>query len=587
MREEKKNIGEIMGSIRCYSHTNTKYMPVILIFLICFIISCTSREVKTAVNRTWPFSTEEAKRLQQETAKRLGIPVEKTIDLGNNVNMVFVLIPAGTYRSDPKMDHLVLGFVKDKPIRNFMIYQPFYMAKNETTMKQWFAVEDKKSGYFRMLEDAYREKQQNVYKYHTYAKNAYTTDDINELRPLTRPVELVSWDYCNWYTQKISEKTGCTVRLPTDTEWEWACRAGSDAAYGYSDKKEDLKGFAEDLHAGTRPVGMLKPNTWGLYDMYDNIYEWTGNIRMQAAGDIYGRVVKGGFWGNGPEPCSSCYVYPRSSCGILGTGCRFVMEIPISEEKKKQKILHMIQGKSREELDDYLYEASRNNDELLIRLLIQAGADPNKYYFSISWSSMDFIAYRGSFQSFKSAIMANKDILITRRKNDPSVFMLALRSWTDSEKKIDLILELAGNKKGLIKDIDAALDAAAEKGNKKIVELLLEKGADISYRDSYKRTPLMEAARCNSPDTVRVLISKGSDVNATGRDGDTALMFAVLGARYVSPDQCAATLKELIKAGADVSIKNKKGMTPYQVAVKESMDSKIIKVLREARKNKP
>lgn len=121
--------------------------------------------------------------------------------------------------------------------------------------------------------------------------------------------------YCQW----LSAKTGRFYRLPTEAEWEYAARAGTDTAYFFGDDPQDLDEYA--WHDGnsenkTQPVGQKKPNPLGLYDIHGNVWEWTldqylpdghqhlddGAVDPWAKPDAeYPRVVRGGSWNDGPE----------------------------------------------------------------------------------------------------------------------------------------------------------------------------------------------------------------------------------------------------------------------------------------------
>jgi hypothetical protein len=91
------------------------------------------------------------------------------------------------------------------------------------------------------------------------------------------PVESVSWNDAQAFCQKLSEKTGKKYRLPSEAEWEYACRAGSQTRYYFGDNAELLGQYAwyrYNSASKTHPVGQKKPNNWGLYDMHGNVWEW-------------------------------------------------------------------------------------------------------------------------------------------------------------------------------------------------------------------------------------------------------------------------------------------------------------------------
>jgi formylglycine-generating enzyme required for sulfatase activity len=132
---------------------------------------------------------------------------------------------------------------------------------------------------------------------------------------LRRPVENVSWHEVQDFLRELAEKeAGKTYRLPTEAEWEYACRAGSAGAYCFGDDEARLREYAwygEVTGRTTHPVGQLKPNNWGLYDMHGNVWEWVQDWYTE---DYYkqrpnldpdpqgpekgeGRVLRGGcFW---------------------------------------------------------------------------------------------------------------------------------------------------------------------------------------------------------------------------------------------------------------------------------------------------
>ena len=239
--------------------------------------------IEPEVYDKWPFDSVEAKRRQKETAEALGLPVEKTIDLGNGVKLELVLIPAGKFMMGrPNGED---GGSDEQPQHKVRITRPFYIGKYELTQEQWERVMGNNPSNFKG------------------AKN---------------PVETVSWDDCQQFIGKLNRMglrpggasaTEGTFSLPTESEWEYACRAGSTTKYCFGDGESDLGDYAwysSNSSGKTRPVGEKKPNAFGLYDMHGNVWEWCvdwyGEYKAGAQDDPTGaatgqfRVVRGGSW---------------------------------------------------------------------------------------------------------------------------------------------------------------------------------------------------------------------------------------------------------------------------------------------------
>ena len=132
------------------------------------------------------------------------------------------------------------------------------------------------------------------------------------------PVETVSWDDAQEFCKKVSRKTGQTVRLPTEAEWEFACRAGTTTFYYSGDTEADLGRagwYDANSNGTTHPVGQKEPNAWGLYDMHGNVWEWCqdwyGGYEAGTATDPQGpgtgtyRVLRGGSRSDCREGCGS------------------------------------------------------------------------------------------------------------------------------------------------------------------------------------------------------------------------------------------------------------------------------------------
>ena len=142
-----------------------------------------------------------------------------------------------------------------------------------------------------------------------------------------RPVENVMLNDCVTFCKRLTEKEraegklpeGAEYRLPTEAEWEYACRAGSEARYGFGNSETDLGEYAwyRENCGRTHPVGMKKANAWGLFDMHGNVWEWChdwyGEYQSSRVSDPEGpatgayRVMRGGSRGSDARLCRSAY----------------------------------------------------------------------------------------------------------------------------------------------------------------------------------------------------------------------------------------------------------------------------------------
>ena len=139
------------------------------------------------------------------------------------------------------------------------------------------------------------------------------------------PVEQVSWEDAVEFCKKLSDlpeekKAGRVYRLPTESEWEYACRAGTTTGYCFGDDESRLAEYAwfyRNSNSQTHPVGEKKSNPLGLYDMHGNVWEWYsdwyGNYPSVAVADPVGpkegsdRVNRGGRWSGEAAFCRSAY----------------------------------------------------------------------------------------------------------------------------------------------------------------------------------------------------------------------------------------------------------------------------------------
>lgn len=187
-----------------------------------------------------------------------------------------VAIPAGEFamgspHDAPDREH-------DEAPRIVRIPRPFHMSATEVTQAQWTAVMGKR-------------------------QCAFEGDD--------RPVESVSWKDAVAFCERLSKLENRTYRLPSEAEWEYACRAGSTPAQA-SDLSEHAW-FAGNADDASHPVAGRKPNAWGLYDMHGNVAEWCADAHdtsatRPASGDAQAetpapRVVRGGSFASSARGC--------------------------------------------------------------------------------------------------------------------------------------------------------------------------------------------------------------------------------------------------------------------------------------------
>ena len=205
-----------------------------------------------------PFDADQAKKHQQAWADYLGVPVETDVDLGNGVKLTLVLIPPGEFVMGLTAEEAA-RFLKEEEKsggRNFQwiasavrqdrvrITRPFYLGKYEVTQAEWVTV---------------------------------MGNNPSQCKDPWNPVEAVSWEDTQSFCSKLNGAglpKGMTFALPTEAQWEYACRAGTATAYSFGEDTAVLRDYAwYEENSGRRPhpVGTKKPNGWGLYDMHGNV----------------------------------------------------------------------------------------------------------------------------------------------------------------------------------------------------------------------------------------------------------------------------------------------------------------------------
>ena len=210
-------------------------------------------------------------------------PTDRTFT--NTIGMKFVLIPKGTFMMGSPSNES--GRDSDEKQHKVTLTKGFYMGTTEVTQAQWKAIMGDDPSYFK-------------------------GDD--------NPVEIVSWNDAQEFIKKLNRKDGTNkYRLPTEAEWEYACRAGSKTKFCFGDSDSRLGDYAwysNNSSSKTHSVAQKKPNAWGLYDMHGNVYEWCG--------DWYDKNYPGGYVTDPKGPSSGSYrVYRGGSWGSgRAGGCR-------------------------------------------------------------------------------------------------------------------------------------------------------------------------------------------------------------------------------------------------------------------------
>ena len=218
-------------------------------------------------------------------------------DLGKSVKLEMVLVPAGKFvMGSPKKED---GRDDDEAQHEVTLTKSYYMGKYEVTQEQWKAVMGKNP---------------------SYSKNA------------KYPVTDVSWNDCQEFIKKLNAKTDGGYRLPTEAEWEYACRAGTSTAYSFGDEITPKDANLRYSEIG-KPieVGSYNPNAFGLYDMHGNVWEWCEDWKADypkgAVIDPNGpakreyRVLRGGSFNgyvSGARSSSRGYYSPTIRSYIVG-----------------------------------------------------------------------------------------------------------------------------------------------------------------------------------------------------------------------------------------------------------------------------
>jgi formylglycine-generating enzyme required for sulfatase activity/serine/threonine protein kinase/Tol biopolymer transport system component len=292
-----------------------------------------------------PFDAATAKKHQQAWAEYLDLPVEQDVDLGDGVKLKMVLIPPGEFLMGSTAEQQTRFLEKAKALEGQLgvkkissegpqhwvrITKPFGLGRHEVTRGQFRRFVEE-TGY---KTEAERDgKGGGGLVDGKWIRDPRFLWSADQGFPQTddHPVVNVSWDDAVAFCQWLSKKEGVEYALPTEAQWEYACRAGTTTAWYYGDGHKGLQEYAwfgANADKSTHPTGQLKPNAYGLYDMYGNAWEWCADwfgedyYDQSPPNDPSGppagltRVNRGDRWGSPTEGCRSASRHHR-----LPRGC--------------------------------------------------------------------------------------------------------------------------------------------------------------------------------------------------------------------------------------------------------------------------
>lgn len=300
-----------------------------------------------------PFDAARAKQHQDEWAAYLKVPVEYT----NTVGMTFRLIPPGEFTMGSAPEEIAAALKdagEDKywqerikseaPQHKVILTQPIYLGVNEVTQAEY-------------------EKVMGVNPSH-FAPMGMDKEAVAGLETAGHPVEMVSWNDAAEFCAKLSQQEklkpfyfragetitpleGTGYRLPSEAEWEFACRAGTTTKYWIGDKDEDLVRagwFGRKSGGRTHAAGELQANPFGLYDIHGNVWEWVqdgwdatwyGQFSEKPAVNpsspfsaVSQRVIRGGYWNITASRCRSPFRDASAPAGrYRGIGFRVSLSV--------------------------------------------------------------------------------------------------------------------------------------------------------------------------------------------------------------------------------------------------------------------
>jgi formylglycine-generating enzyme required for sulfatase activity/predicted Ser/Thr protein kinase len=278
-----------------------------------------------------PFNAAEARRHQEAWARYLGVPVEQEIDLGGGQKLAMVLIPPGEFlmgSSDESLQRFLDAernrsnydwkfelISTESPQHPVRITRPYWLSRCEITRGQFRSFVDQTS----YKTDAERDGKGGFCSQGEQSPKFIWNADLGYDHSDEHPVVNVTWNDAAAFAGWLSGKAGVECKLPTEAQWEFACRSGTTSAWHFGDNSDALGEYAW-FHGNSgdheHPVRLKRANAFGLHDMYGNAMEWcadrgTANYSNLPATDPTGakvsasRVLRGGIFKYLADDCRS------------------------------------------------------------------------------------------------------------------------------------------------------------------------------------------------------------------------------------------------------------------------------------------
>ncbi len=198
----------------------------------------------------------------------------KTLTLPGGETMTMIYVAPGSFMmGSPSTEE---GRSGDETQHHVTLTKGYWLGETEVTQAQWESVMGSNPSYF---------------------------------KGASRPVENVSWDDCQEFIAKVNREArrqlGGEARLPTEAEWEYACRAGSKGSYAGTGELNDMGWYDDNSESETHEVKGKKANAWGFYDMHGNVLEWCQDWESTGLAGFEFRVLRGGSWNDDAGSCRS------------------------------------------------------------------------------------------------------------------------------------------------------------------------------------------------------------------------------------------------------------------------------------------